>query len=38
MKPNDKQTNDNIETDPFGTYTGIPQDPQEPPIQDADDL
>ena len=27
-----------ISTDPFGSYTGIPTDPNEPPIQDADDL
>ena len=28
----------NIVTDPFGMYTGIPVDPDERPIQDADDL
>ena len=27
-----------IETDPFGSYTGRPEYPQEKPIQDADDL
>ena len=27
-----------IVTDPFGSYTGIPVDPNERPIQDADDL
>lgn len=27
-----------IVTDPFGMYTGIPDDPEERPIQDADDL
>ena len=27
-----------ISTDPFGSYTGRPQDPNERPIQDADDL
>ena len=27
-----------ISTDPFGSYTGRPADPQERPIQDADDL
>lgn len=27
-----------IETDPFGSYTGVPVDPEETPIQDADDL
>ena len=29
---------DKIETDPLGSYTGIPTDPYEKPIQDADDL
>lgn len=27
-----------ILTDPNGSYTGRPKDPQERPIQDADDL
>lgn len=27
-----------ISTDPNGSYTGRPQDPNERPIQDADDL
>ena len=27
-----------IVTDPFGSYTGIPADKQEKPVQDADDL
>ena len=27
-----------IDTDPFGSYTGRPEDPHEKPIQDADDL
>ena len=27
-----------IITDPFGSYTGRPLDPEEKPIQDADDL
>lgn len=26
------------ETDPYGSYTGVPADPKEKPIQDADDL
>lgn len=26
------------ETDPQGMYTGVPADPYEKPIQDADDL
>lgn len=25
-------------TDPFGSYTGRPEDPQDTPVQDADDL
>lgn len=27
-----------ISTDPFGSYTGRPADPEERPVQDADDL
>ena len=27
-----------IVTDPNGSYTGVPMDPEERPIQDADDL
>lgn len=27
-----------IVTDPFGSYTGLVHDPQEKPVQDADDL
>ena len=27
-----------IRTDPFGSYTGRPRDPEDRPIQDADDL
>lgn len=26
------------ETDPQGMYTGVPADPKEKPVQDADDL
>ena len=26
------------ETDPQGMYTGVPKDPEDEPIQDADDL
>ena len=25
-------------TDPMGSYTGVPNDPEDTPIQDADDL
>jgi hypothetical protein len=24
--------------DPFGSYTGVPEDPEDAPVQDADDL
>lgn len=27
-----------IVTDPMGSYTGIPENPEETPVQDADDL
>ena len=27
-----------IITDPFGSYTGLVNDPEERPVQDADDL
>ncbi len=27
-----------VETDPQGMYTGVPKDPDEKPVQDADDL
>lgn len=27
-----------IVTDPNGSYTGCPRDPEETPVQDADDL
>ena len=29
---------DHIVTDPQGSYTGVPADPNERPVQDADDL
>lgn len=25
-------------TDPMGSYTGVPEDPYDEPVQDADDL
>ena len=28
----------NEKTDPAGSYTGQPEDPEERPVQDADDL
>lgn len=30
--------NSSIVTDPFGSYTGTPENPYERPVQDADDL
>ena len=27
-----------IDTDPFGSYTGVPDDPYDEPVQDVDDL
>ena len=27
-----------IDTDPYGSYTGVPNDPYEEPVQDVDDL
>jgi hypothetical protein len=27
-----------IETDPFGSYTGLPSNPTDEPVQDVDDL
>jgi hypothetical protein len=27
-----------IDVDPFGSYTGVAQQPDETPVQDADDL
>ena len=27
-----------VQTDPQGMYTGVPADPNEKPVQDADDL
>ena len=34
MEPQPEQ----IAVDPMGSYTGVPADPTENPIQDADDL
>ncbi len=33
-----KKDKKKIVTDPFGSYTGRPEDPEERPVQDADDL
>ena len=35
MKDSKKGT---VKTDPFGSYTGRPENPYEIPVQDADDL
>ncbi len=32
------KTNPHVLTDPNGMYTGVPANPQEKPVQDADDL
>ena len=36
MKMSEDQ--ERIDTDPYGSYTGVPNDPYDEPIQDADDL
>lgn len=33
-----KSTDPTINTDPLGMWTGVPDDPREKPVQDADDL
>ena len=33
-----KREENRIVTDPFGSYTGLVKDPEEKPVQDADDL
>ena len=33
-----KKKQETIITDPFGSYTGLVKDPNETPVQDADDL
>lgn len=35
---NDRFPMKNPETDPLGSWTGTPADPDEVPVQDADDL
>ena len=35
---NMKEKEEPIITDPFGSYTGLVKDPEEKPVQDADDL
>ena len=36
MKMSEDQ--ERIDTDPYGSYTGVPNDPYDEPIQDVDDL
>ena len=38
MKTKEKQIEELIISDPFGSYTGVPCESGEKPIQDADDL
>lgn len=38
MKDEKRKLLRNEETDPQGMYTGVPEDPWEEPVQDADDL
>ena len=38
MNRKKRKENEEISTDPFGSYTGIPDIPDEKPVQDADDL
>ena len=38
MRNKKKPINEEISVDPFGSYTGITEDPFEIPVQDADDL
>ena len=33
-----KKREETIATDPFGSYTGLVKDPDDKPVQDADDL
>lgn len=37
-KVNDLISMADYETDPFGSYTGVPENNYEVPVQDADDL
>ena len=38
MNKDSKKKEEQISTDPFGSYTGVPKILNEKPIQDADDL
>ena len=38
MRNKKKESEEKISVDPFGSYTGIAEDPNEIPVQDADDL
>ena len=37
-KLNEDETFHRPKTDPQGSYTGVPENPKEQPVQDADDL
>ncbi|MGI6004664.1 MAG: hypothetical protein ACOX88_04530 [Christensenellales bacterium] len=36
--PYDRPFDEFTDTDPLGSYTGVPEDPYDMPTQDADDL
>ena len=38
LKKNKEEKAEHIDADPFGSYTGVPMDQNEKPIQDVDDL
>ena len=38
LEPNAPLDRSIIAADPLGSYTGVAQDPEEKPVQDADDL
>lgn len=38
MEKEKKKRFTDLKTDPQGSYTGVPADPREKPVQDADDL
>lgn len=37
-KTEHQRSEDRIKTDPLGSYTGTPEDKDDEPVQDADDL
>ena len=38
LDPNAPLDRSILAADPLGSYTGVPTDPEEKPVQDADDL